>query len=64
MKSIHSYTYVFHNIHMNINIIYITLIPLACSKVLTQEQLQSRVNNTGENTFVPSICIHNRNISH
>jgi hypothetical protein len=34
-------------IHMNINIIYITLIPSACSKVLTREQLQSIMNNIG-----------------
>jgi hypothetical protein len=32
---------------MNINIIYITLIPSACLKVLTQERLQSSMNNTG-----------------
>jgi hypothetical protein len=27
------YIFIFHNTHMNINKIYITLIPLACSKV-------------------------------
>jgi hypothetical protein len=37
----------FYDIHMNINKIYITLIPLACSKVLTREPLQSSVNSTG-----------------
>jgi hypothetical protein len=47
MKSIHSFIYVFHGINVNINRIYITLIPLACSKVLTREQLQSSVNSTG-----------------
>jgi hypothetical protein len=39
-------TYVFHNIHMKINRIYITLIPLACLKELMREQLQSSVNST------------------
>jgi hypothetical protein len=31
--------------HMNINIIYITLIPSACLKVLMREQLQSSMNS-------------------
>jgi hypothetical protein len=44
---IHSFIYLFHDIHMNINKIHITLIPSACLKVLTREQLQSRVNSTG-----------------
>jgi hypothetical protein len=39
--------YVFHDIHVNINKIYITLIPSACLKVLMREQLQSSVNSTG-----------------
>jgi uncharacterized MnhB-related membrane protein len=47
MYSIHSYTYVSRNIHININIISIILIHSACSKVLTREQLQSSVNSTG-----------------
>jgi hypothetical protein len=32
-----SFTFIFHNIHMNINKIYITLIPSACSKMLMRE---------------------------
>jgi hypothetical protein len=42
----HSFIYLFHDKHMIINIIYITLIPSACSKVLTWERLQSSVNST------------------
>jgi hypothetical protein len=44
---IHPSIYLFYDKHMNINKIYITLIPLACLKVLTRERLQSSVNNTG-----------------
>jgi hypothetical protein len=46
MSFVHSYIY-YYVIHMNIDIIYITLIPSAYLKVLTQEQLQSHVNSTG-----------------
>jgi hypothetical protein len=46
MSFIHSYIY-YHDIHMNIDKIYITLIPSACLKVLTLEQLQFSVNSTG-----------------
>jgi hypothetical protein len=41
------FIYLFHDEHMNNNKISITLIPSACSKVFTQERLQSNVNNTG-----------------
>jgi hypothetical protein len=47
MLFIHSYIYFMIYIHMNINRIYITLIPSACLKVLTREQLQSSVNSMG-----------------
>jgi hypothetical protein len=42
-----SYIYLFHDEHMNVNKISITLIPSAYSKVLTRERLQSSVNSTG-----------------
>jgi hypothetical protein len=45
--------YLFHDIHMNINRIYITLILSACLKVLTREKLQSSVNSMG---YCSSIC--------
>ena len=46
MSFIHSYIYS-HDIHMNIDRIYITLIPSARLKVLMQEHLQPSVNDTG-----------------
>jgi hypothetical protein len=41
-----THTHMYFIIYMNINRIYITLIPLACSKVLMRERLQFSVNNT------------------
>jgi hypothetical protein len=46
MQFIGPYTYVFHNTHMDISRIYITLIPSACSKVLMRDRLQFSVNST------------------
>jgi hypothetical protein len=43
----YSFIYLLHDKHININGIYIILIPSACLKVLTREQLQSSVNSTG-----------------
>jgi hypothetical protein len=34
---VYQFIHLFHDKHMDINKIYITLIPLACSKVLKQE---------------------------
>jgi hypothetical protein len=42
---IYQFIYLFHDKHMNK--ILVTLIPSACSKVLTQERLQSNVNSAG-----------------
>jgi hypothetical protein len=39
--------YLFHEEHMNINKIFITLITSAYLEVLTREQLQSSMNSTG-----------------
>jgi hypothetical protein len=47
MLPIYSSIYLFHDKHVNINIIYIILIPSACMKVLTRERLPSNVNSTG-----------------
>jgi hypothetical protein len=41
------FIHLFHDKHMDINKIYITLIPSTCSKVLMQQRLQSNVNSTG-----------------
>jgi hypothetical protein len=41
---IYQFIYLFHDKHMNK--VLVTLIPSACSKVLTQERLQSSVNST------------------
>jgi hypothetical protein len=43
---IYRFIYLFHDKHMDINKIYITLIPSAYSKVLTRERLRSSVNST------------------
>jgi hypothetical protein len=65
--------YLFHNKYINIIKIYVTLIPSACLKVITREQLQSNVNSTGgnvhlfigterspsKNTFMTSTCTYN-----
>jgi hypothetical protein len=42
---IYQFIYLFHDKHMNK--VLVTLIPSACSKVLTQERLQFSVNSTG-----------------
>jgi hypothetical protein len=47
MLFIHPSIHLFHDKHMNINKIYITLIPSVCLKVLMRQQLQSSVNSTG-----------------
>jgi hypothetical protein len=41
------FIYLLHDKHININIIYITLIPSACLKVMMRGQLQSSVNSMG-----------------
>jgi hypothetical protein len=43
----YSFIYLFHDKHMTINRIHITLIPSACLKVWTRKRLQSSVNSTG-----------------
>jgi hypothetical protein len=67
----HSFIYLFHDKHMIINIIYIILIPSACSKVLTWERLQSSVKycspftgrSPGKNTFMTLTFVYNYNIN-
>jgi hypothetical protein len=41
------FIYLFHDKHINIIRIHITLIPSACLKVMTREQLQFSVNSMG-----------------
>jgi hypothetical protein len=78
MLSIHLYTYAFHNIHISVNRIYVTLTPSACSKVLTREQITIQLEqyggtvhlfigmgrNPGKSTFMTLTLIHNCNINH
>jgi hypothetical protein len=77
MKSIHSYTYVFHNIHMNINtfdLFELTEFILqgvdARAITIQREQYGGTVylfigtgRSPGKNTFMTSIYIHNRHRS-
>jgi hypothetical protein len=46
-KMYYLFIYLFPDKHINIIRIYITLIPLACLKVMTREQLQSIMNSIG-----------------
>jgi hypothetical protein len=69
------FTYLFHNKCINIIKIYTTLIPSACLKVMTREQLQSSVNSTegtvhlfivtgrnrSKNTFMALTCTYDPN---
>jgi hypothetical protein len=78
MLSINLYTYAFHNIHISVNRIYVTLIPSACSKVLTGEQITIQCeqyggiihlfigtgHSPGKSTFMTITFIHNCNINH
>jgi hypothetical protein len=72
------HSYIFHDIHINIDRTYITLIPLACLKVLNEraitiqcEQYGGTVHlfigkgrSSGKHTFMTLTFVHKCNINH